>query len=415
MRAIVTAAALAALLPAAALAQRAAMRAASTPTAPSYVSCRDRTAHADRSRGGIVHRHAAQPLVSDAQARGELEESIARWDEEAKAFRGEVQGIVQKQFDERRRFLAENYEQAIRDLEVLERNEREAAILRFEEFLARYPDDPQFTPDAMFRLAELYYEKANDDFELATAAHREEAKKAMAEGRDAPPEPLKSYAPSIALYQHLITGFPSYRFAHGMYYLLAYCLGEMGQGDEAQVAYRTLIERYPESPFVPEAWVRLGDWHFDAVKADSLQNAAQAFTKMYGFPAHPLFARAIYKLGWTYYRMDDFEHAVESFTRLLDHYVAAARGTGEKPGGDVWPEAIQYTAISFADESWGGVARAKEFFATLDKRNTFCGLLPPQRGPEAGDPRPQDREVCRHVRPRGADLLTHQARSTLRW
>ncbi len=361
-------AALAALLPSAAIAQGTPAGAAASAKAPRYVSCQDRSPVADRSRSGIVRRHAAQPLVSEGQARGELEEAVARWEEEGKAFRGEVQGIVQKQFDERRRFLADNYEQAIRDLEVLERNEREAAIIRFQEFLARYPDDRQFTPDAMFRLAELYYEKSNDDFDLATAAHREEAKKAAADGREPPPEPLKSYAPSIALYQQLITGFPDNRFAHGMYYLLAYCLGEMGQGEEAQVAYQTLIERYPDSPFVPEAWVRLGDWHFDAVKADSLQSAARAFTKMYDFPAHPLFARAIYKLGWTYYRMDDFDHAVESFTRLLDHYVAEARKTGGKAGGDVWPEAIQYTAISFADEAWGGVERARAFFAAKGGR-----------------------------------------------
>ncbi len=337
--------------------------AAAAAEARPYVSCQDRSEGAQRARGGVVRRHAARPLVSEEQARGELEESVRRWEEEAKAFRGEVHQIIQKQFDERRRFLADNYEQAIRDLEVLERNEREAAIARFEEFLARYPDDPQYTPDAMFRLAELYYEKANDDFELALEAHRKASRDAVAEGRDPPPEPMKSYAPSIALYQQLITGFPEYRFIHGMYYLLAYCLGEMGQGEEAQAAYRTLIEKYPDSPFVPEAWVRLGDWHFDEVKADSLQNAAAAFSKMYGFPAHPLYARAIYKLGWTYYRMDDFEHAVDSFTRLLDHYVALSRKTGEKPSGDVWPEAVQYTAISFSDELWGGVARAKAFFA----------------------------------------------------
>ncbi len=333
-----------------------------------YVSCQDGSPLAARARGGSVHRIEAKPLVNEEQARGELEQAVEKWEEEGKIFRADVRQLVQSQFDERRRFLSDNYEQAIRDLEVLERNEREAAITRFEEFLSRYPDDPEFTPDAMFRLAELYYEKANDDYELATEAHREIAKKAVAEGRDPPPEPVKSYAPSIALYQQLITGFPKYRFIHGMYYLLAYCLAEMGQGEEAKVAYRTLIERYPDSPFVAEAWVRLGDWYFDEIKADSLQAATEAFNQMYRFPEHPLFARAIYKLGWTYYRMDDFDHAVQAFTRLLDHYVDKAKKTGEKPSGDVWPEAVQYTAISFADETWGGVERAKRWFAEKGRR-----------------------------------------------
>ena len=220
----------------------------------------------------------------------------------------------------------------------------------------------------MFRLAELYYEKANDDFRLATEQFREEARRAAPRGASRRPEPMKSYAPSIALYQRLLTGFPDYKFTHGIYYLLAYCLGEMGQGQEAQVAYQALIEQFPDSPFVPEAWVRLGDWHFDEVAADSLPQAAEAFSKMYAYPDHPLYARAVYKLGWTYYRMDDYADAVEAFTRLLDFYVAKAAKAGEKPGGDVWPEAVQYTAISFADEKWGGVEKARAFFAARGGR-----------------------------------------------
>jgi cellulose synthase operon protein C len=358
-------AALAALGPAAALAAA---------PATGYQSCRARAgAGASAAAQTIAPASSAarletQPPVSPEKGRSELEQAVRGFEEEGRSYRSEVQQIVKKEFDEKRRFLGDHYEQAIKDLEVLERNEREAAIGRFEEFLARYPDDPQYTPDAMFRLAELYYEKANDDFALAIAVHREVAKKALAEGRDPPPEPMKSYAPSIALYQRLITGFPDYRFTHGIYYLLAYCLGEMGQGEEAQAAYATLIERFPESSFVPEAWVRLGDWHFDEVKPDSLARAAEAFSKMYRYPEHPLYARAIYKLGWTYYRMDDFQRAVGSFSKLLDYYVAAAKKTGEKPNGDVWPESIQYTAISFADERWGGVEKARAFFASIGGR-----------------------------------------------
>jgi TolA-binding protein len=335
--------------------------------APGYVSCRERASRPAPAPAPAAPAEAAPAAAADPEWDG-FAAAIRRLEGEARDYRREVQGVVQKDYAQRRRFLADSYEQAIRDQELLERNEREAAIARFEEFLARYPDDPRFTPDAMFRLAELYYEKSNDDFRLAGAAFEEEARRAIAEGRDPPPEPLKSYAPSIALYQRLITGFPDYKFTHGIYYLLAYCLGEMGQGEEAQAAYRGLIARFPESPFVPEAWVRLGDWHFDEVKAGSLQRAAEAFSRIHGFPEHPLYARAVYKLGWTYYRLDDFENAVSAFTRLLDHYVAEAARTGGRPGGDVWPEAVQYTAISFADERWGGVEKAKAFFAALGGR-----------------------------------------------
>lgn len=301
----------------------------------------------------------------------DLDEAVAtvkRFAEEARLYRAEVQDLLEKRHGERRRVLADSYERAIRDLELEERQERREAIAQFEEFLSRHPDDPTFTPDAMFRLAELHYEAANDDYAQALARWREEARRAAAAGQEPPPEPQKDYARSIGLYQRLITGFPDYRFAHGIYYLLGYCLGEMGQGEEALRVYEQLVARFPRSPFVPEAWVRIGDWHFDSVKKDSLSRAAAAFAHLYDYPDHPLYARAIYKLGWTWYRQDAFAHAVEAFSRLLDHYVAEAKRTGQPPSGDIWPEALQYTAICFSDEKWGGVARAREWFQSVGGR-----------------------------------------------
>jgi TolA-binding protein len=339
-----------------------AVASAAAPTA-GYVSCRSRGGPAPATPPAAPAAEAALVPAAMALDLAGFEAALGRFEDEARAYRGEIQATVKKQFDERRRFLSEQFEQALTDLDGLDRVERDAAIFRFEEFLVRYPADPQYSPDAMLRLAELYYEKANDDFRQATDQFHAEAKRAAAEGREPPLEPLKSYAPSIALYQRLLTVFPDYRFNHGVSYLLAYCLGEMGQGLEAQAAYQALIQRYPTSAFVPEAWIRLGDWHFDDVAADSLRQAASAFSMLYAYPEHPLYARAVYKLGWTAYRMDDFQQAVESFANLLDFYVARARRSGEKPGGDVWPEAIQYTAISFTDQKWGGVEKAKAFFA----------------------------------------------------
>ena len=337
--------------------------AAALAPASGYLSCRDRGKLAEAAP---VESAAPEPAPGQAEVArdlAEFEASLKRFETENKSFRDEVQVLVLRQVEQRRRFVADQFEQVIEDLDGLERLERDQAISRFEAFLERNPDDPKFTPDVMFRLAELYYERSNDDFHLASDRFHVEARRAVAEGREPPPEPVKSYAPSIALYQRLLTGFPDYQFTHGITYLLAWCLGEMGQGEEAQAAYQQLIERFPTSPFVPEAWIRLGDWHFDDVAANSLLQAAEAFSRIYAYPDHPLYSRAVYKLGWTYYRLDDFPKAVDAFTRLLDFYVDRAQRAGEKPGGDVWPEAIQYTAISLADRSWGGVAKAKAFFA----------------------------------------------------
>jgi len=312
---------------------------------------------------------AAAPAPADVDAeRAELLQAIQAFEAQGKDYRAELQRQITETYQARRSAVSQHFERSLDEVETLEKGEREGAMARFEAFLKRYPSDPTYTPETMFRLAELYSEQADDEFQAEVEAHAQDARRALAEGREPPPEPVKSYARSIALYQRILTGFPRYPFLHGVYYLLAYALGEMNQGDEAQAVYQKLIALYPESPYVPEAWVRMGDWHFDAVEPDSLQLAAEAYRHLDAWPDHPLYPRALYKLGWTYYRMDDFPRAVDSFTRLLDHYVAEAQKTGEKPGGEVWPEAVQYTAISFTDEKWGGVERARAWFQSLGGR-----------------------------------------------
>jgi len=49
--------------------------------------------------------------------------------------------LVEKKYEEKRSGLADSYEKAIRDLEIVERKERLDAIAQFEEFLAPIPKD----------------------------------------------------------------------------------------------------------------------------------------------------------------------------------------------------------------------------------------------------------------------------------
>ncbi len=295
----------------------------------------------------------------------ELTAALKLYEEESREFKREVQLLVEKKYEEKRNTLANSYEKAIRDLEVLERKERLDAIAQFEEFLQRYPNDPKYTPDVMFRLAELYYERSSDDHIIAMRDYEDRLKKLDPEKNPTPPpEPKVDFSKSIALYQRLINDFPTYRLNDASYYLLGYCQEKQEQFQESRTSYTQLIAAYPKSKFATEAWVRIGEYYFDAYNEENaLEKAADAYEHAIEDKTHALYDKALYKLGWTYYRMDRFDDAVTRFLALIDHYQEEAKKRGDETvGGDLRAEAIQYTAVSFVDEKWGSLAKAQEFF-----------------------------------------------------
>src|SRR5260370_32192708 len=86
----------------------------------------------------------------------EISRAIEVYEQESKAFKREVQLLIEQKYKERRSALGESYEKAIRDLEIQERKERLDAVAQFAQFLRRYPYHRTYTPDVMFRLAARY-------------------------------------------------------------------------------------------------------------------------------------------------------------------------------------------------------------------------------------------------------------------
>ena len=307
----------------------------------------------------------------------EVSRALEQYESESKEFKREVQLLVEKKYEDKRNILANSYEKSIRDLEILERRERLDAIAAFEEFLSRYPNDSRYTPDVMFRLAELYYEKSSDDQTLAMRDYEEQLKKLDPEKNiTPPPEPKVNFSNSIALYRKLISVFPSYKLNDASYYLLGYCEEKQEDFETARKSYEALIAAYPTSKFTTEAWVRIGEYLFEAYDVpNALAKAADAYEHAIKDTKHPLYDKALYKLGWVYYRMDRFDDAVAQFIGLVDFYEAEAKRKKEDVvGGDLRNEALQYTAISFVDEKWGSLAKAQETFAKLGGR-TYEGEI----------------------------------------
>ena len=322
----------------------------------------------------------AAPELQPADVDEVLKE-YKKFSAEADEYRKEIQLIIERRFEDRRAAIDQNFETSIKDLEVDERQMRLDAIGQFEAFLAKYPDERRFSPDAMFRLAELYYEKTEDDALVLAHDNDEKLRQGIYSEANPPPELKHNYDRPIALYQDMITRFPDYPLLDGVYYLLGYVLKKQDEGDQARDVWLTMIDKYPRSRFVPEAWVRIGELYFDYEGPDAndaLQRAIAAFSKVLDFPDHPLYDKAIYKLAWSYYRLADDQHpeyfqkSVDVFIKLVDFYEAqkqlALKKGEDFKGGDLRNESLKYVAISFADDKWGSPQKAIDYFAQIGPR-----------------------------------------------
>ncbi|MGM0557311.1 MAG: tetratricopeptide repeat protein [Myxococcota bacterium] len=298
----------------------------------------------------------AAPEGADEQFKQEVQafqKSYDRYAGEMKDYQGTIDSIVEAEYKKRVAEVNSKYDQRISALEAVERQRRLDAIATFQKFVERYPDREGYTPDALFRLAELYFEKANDDYLVADEEYQVKmAQFDRGEIPEMPEQPERDYGKPIAVFEQLIQDWPDYRMLDGAYYLLAYSELQMGNPERARDLFVQLVEERPDSDFVPEAYVRIGEYYFDySDSPEGLRKAREAYESAIGFEDSKFYDKALYKLAWTYYRLDQFDRAIGEFKRLVEYSDEQKRKTG-RSGSVLRAEAIQYIAVSLAEEDW---------------------------------------------------------------
>ncbi len=287
---------------------------------------------------------------ADEKARADAYLEAARaYSDQLVDLKEQLRAIAERKYKERRAKIESNYRRQLEPVEKAERQRRLEAIAAFEAFIERHPTDTEFLPDALFRLAELYFEKVDDEYQVAVVDYRNayQAWKDAGGAGEAPVEPVKRFDRTIALYRRLIDQFPDYRLLDGAYYLLGYTLRQQNETEAGTAAWKTLVDRFPQSRFYAEVWFRIGDSYFDD---ENWPEAIAAFKKVVPLKDSDFYDKGLYKLAWTYYLVNRFDDAVGTFFELLDYSWSKKQGS---TGGSVLEdEAIQYVAISFGDDNW---------------------------------------------------------------
>ena len=112
-----------------------------------------------------------RPPPTEQQLEGlrQLEEEVDRFTESGGAYRDTVTSLVRREYLQQRRARDRWYGTQIEAEDQAFNDARETAIGVFEDFIRRYPTHAKYTPDAMFRLGELYFERS----EIGRASCRE--------------------------------------------------------------------------------------------------------------------------------------------------------------------------------------------------------------------------------------------------
>jgi tetratricopeptide (TPR) repeat protein len=126
---------------------------------------------------------------------------------------------------------------------------------------------------------------------------------------------------AIALYQKLLTDYPAYKRNDQVLYQMSRAYEEMGQVDLAMKVMDQLVKSYPNSRFMDEVEFRRGEYFFMRRHYLDAEDAYKSIVKM-GVKSS-FYQLALYKLGWTFYKQELYEEALDRYIALLDFKVAA--------------------------------------------------------------------------------------------
>lgn len=282
----------------------------------------------------------------DREVSAAYEKALRIYEEEVRDFQDTVGQLINAEYRSRRSRIDVYFQAEIEALRVEERALRQRAIEEFEQFLARFPDHPHHSPDVLFRLAELYYEKTEDDYMLADLAYEEQRQQYdLGLVARLPIEPEKDFSKSIELFELLVRKFPDYRQVDGAWYLLAICHLQMYDNHLALDAFKTLVYNYPDSEFAQEGYLRIGEEYFNA---QNFRLARPAYERALLYGDSIWYDKVIFKLGWSNYLLNEYDAAIQNFITLLEYYEERA-GRSEQA---VREEALQYFAIVLGEQDW---------------------------------------------------------------
>lgn len=189
-------------------------------------------------------------------------------------------------------------------------------------------NDPR-RPDFLLRLAEGYFElvqvatrnvrKLDDPIFQACQVKKNKGNcdKLRKQQKDAETAMGTIREDNIKTLAQLVKDHPDYKKMDEVLFALGFSLEEMKQFDRARQVYHRLIKTYPQSAFVPNAYLSFAEYYF---QQGDMQAAKQFYSKVTEIPPdrNKVYGFALYKQAWCDYNLEDFKSALQKFVETIE-------------------------------------------------------------------------------------------------
>ncbi len=243
---------------------------------------------------------------------------------------------------------------------------RVRTIKTLEDLLARNPRDPN-APDYYFRLAEAWWEETKFLYLLERSDYdrkMEQFEKGIL--KEKPVQPVENYQQSISYYEKVLQQFPNYpRLSEILYRVGKACmqqgkaLGDKVLSQRGVQYLNQLIQKFQTSPLIPQAHLALAEHFFEA---NNLTLAKMNYEKItQNFKNAAMYNYALYKLGWVYYNLREFQRTIETFQAV----VKEISKEGDKGKIEFRDQALKDLVQAYAELD-GAWPKAKEYFISVE-------------------------------------------------
>jgi tetratricopeptide (TPR) repeat protein len=172
---------------------------------------------------------------------------------------------------------------------------------------------------------------------------------------------------AIETYKTILETYPNYERNDKVLYQMSRAYDEIGQPDEAMEVMNRFVSEYPHSRYVDEVQFRRGEYYFvrrEYRDAESAYNAAIQMGDTSSF-----YELSLYKLGWTLYKQQFYDEALDSFIALLDHQETIGYDFGQHEEVEEHRITDTFRVISLSFSNIGGSDVIDEYFVEKGHRN----------------------------------------------